>query len=304
MKHTLAIGLIAGLAAVAMADKTIPKTGTATHDLQHRVLGSGGTASGTVYYDNTQAPYGFIWYFIGNPKEILDYRTFTNGPAAGVGGNVDQITFGFFQGGPDLLNFDLQVRFWDNCDLTNSNTPINSGELDAPGVTLEIRDFAPGGWSVIAGLTDLPGGGIDLTDDNDWGVTQLFLEPGSPSVVSDQGTFIFDYDNIGPLVGTNEDFCWIDTFGNGDGVYDPSDNVFAGGGPFYTALWLALEGDAISACDPCDADCNGSINGQDIQPFINVLNGGAGCAPCTGDADGNGSVNGQDIQAFIACLTP
>ncbi len=59
-----------------------------------------------------------------------------------------------------------------------------------------------------------------------------------------------------------------------------------------------------STCDPCDTDCNGTVNGQDIDDFINILNGGPGCSPCAADADGNGSTNGQDIDDFIACLTP
>ncbi len=55
-------------------------------------------------------------------------------------------------------------------------------------------------------------------------------------------------------------------------------------------------------CQPCDTDCNGTINGQDIDDFINVLNGGPGCSPCAADADENGSTNGQDIDDFIDCL--
>lgn len=59
------------------------------------------------------------------------------------------------------------------------------------------------------------------------------------------------------------------------------------------------------ACEPCDTNCDGSINGQDISGFINALNGNPNnCSPCNGDADGNGSINGQDIDDFIQCLFP
>ncbi len=66
---------------------------------------------------------------------------------------------------------------------------------------------------------------------------------------------------------------------------------------------LTIEFTPPGACLPCDADCNGTVNGQDIDDFIAVLNGGAGCSPCAADADGNGSANGQDIDEFIACLS-
>lgn len=61
----------------------------------------------------------------------------------------------------------------------------------------------------------------------------------------------------------------------------------------------------VVACEPCDTNCDGSINGQDIGGFVNALNGNPNnCSPCNSDADGNGSVNGQDIDDFILCLNP
>lgn len=302
MKKLAAIAVVAGLAAVAMADKVAPH---AKFKAPRGVEGSGGTAAGTIYYANTEAPYGYIWYLLDTPKDILDDGTFTGGPAQGVGGNVDTIVIGWIELGSAPINFDMQIRFWDNCDVTNSNTPINSGELDAPGYTLQVRNVAAiGAYQSLRDLSGLPGGGLDLTDDNDWGMSCLYLEPGSSTVISDQGSPIFDYDGGGPSVGTNEDIAWSDALGNGDGQYDPADGFFAGGAPFYTAHWLRLEGNPISSCNPCDTDCNGTVNGQDIDDFIAVLNGGAGCSPCAADADGNGSANGQDIDEFIACLTP
>lgn len=55
-------------------------------------------------------------------------------------------------------------------------------------------------------------------------------------------------------------------------------------------------------CLPCDANCDGSVNGQDIEPFRNLLLGAPACGPCTGDANGDGSINGQDIAPFVQCL--
>lgn len=58
-------------------------------------------------------------------------------------------------------------------------------------------------------------------------------------------------------------------------------------------------------CVPCDTNCDGSVNGQDITGFIAALSGSPShCSECNSDANGDGSVNGQDISAFIACLTP
>lgn len=73
--------------------------------------------------------------------------------------------------------------------------------------------------------------------------------------------------------------------------------------PFVTSSIAALPGPA--PCDACDVNCDGSTNGGDIQPFLEMLTGGIrDCSPCAGDVDGNGSVNGQDIASFVACLVP
>lgn len=60
---------------------------------------------------------------------------------------------------------------------------------------------------------------------------------------------------------------------------------------------------ASPPCDPCDANCDGSVNQFDIQPFINTLVSHNGCRACSGDTNGNGTVNQFDINAFVECLT-
>lgn len=73
-------------------------------------------------------------------------------------------------------------------------------------------------------------------------------------------------------------------------------NVFGRGGD--TNLY-----EVAVPCNPCDMNCDGSINAQDIQPFREMLQGGGSpCAPCTGDTNADGSVNAQDIQPFRDCL--
>lgn len=60
---------------------------------------------------------------------------------------------------------------------------------------------------------------------------------------------------------------------------------------------------AGGACEPCDTNCDGSINGQDIVGFVSALHGSPDpCSPCNSDTDGDGSINGQDIAGFVTCL--
>lgn len=107
-------------------------------------------------------------------------------------------------------------------------------------------------------------------------------------------------ENLGGLVIAAEIvYDW-----DGDGSFDPC----TGGGTgtadqdYNVLLYLGARTPGQAPCEPCDTDCNGTVNGQDIDDFIDVLNGGPGCSPCAADADGNGSTNGQDIDDFIDCL--
>lgn len=105
---------------------------------------------------------------------------------------------------------------------------------------------------------------------------------------------------------------------------EPGDILLPPPGPFMTpGIWIPAEmlglatqrsgtgafGDDLDAADlaiclPCDANCDGSINGFDIEPFTALLDGtGMPCSPCAGDTNGDGSLNGFDIQGFIACLS-
>ncbi len=52
----------------------------------------------------------------------------------------------------------------------------------------------------------------------------------------------------------------------------------------------------------CDTNCDGTINGQDIGPFIDALQGIPPPCPCGVDTNDDGSINGQDIGNFIDCL--
>ena len=62
---------------------------------------------------------------------------------------------------------------------------------------------------------------------------------------------------------------------------------------------------ADGGCDPCDMNCDGTINASDIEFFIDILfNGATPCDTCTGDTNGDGMVDAGDIEGFINCLFP
>lgn len=60
----------------------------------------------------------------------------------------------------------------------------------------------------------------------------------------------------------------------------------------------------VEPCQPCDTNCDGSVNGADISGFVDALAGGTpgNCSPCNSDTNADGTINGQDIQGFINCL--
>lgn len=58
------------------------------------------------------------------------------------------------------------------------------------------------------------------------------------------------------------------------------------------------------AMDPCDTNCDGSVDLIDVEPFIALLlGGGEQCVPgCSGDTNRDGSIDLSDVASFIACL--
>lgn len=84
------------------------------------------------------------------------------------------------------------------------------------------------------------------------------------------------------------------------GAYD----VVVTGGCGSTTSDVALL-TVTAGCEPCDVNCDGSVNGLDIGGFVDALSGSpSGCSPCQADANGDGSINGLDIAGFVACLSP
>ena len=81
----------------------------------------------------------------------------------------------------------------------------------------------------------------------------------------------------------------------------PSTGAMTGGDFELVGGFWAVTG-AGAPCDPCDANCDGSVDLTDVEPFIQLLLGGDPCAECTGDTNNDGSVDLTDVEGFIACL--
>lgn len=98
----------------------------------------------------------------------------------------------------------------------------------------------------------------------------------------------------------------------GFGINNSNDPVFGDTVGYDVVLIAAAEECASGA--RCDANCDGSVDFNDIDCFVAALLGednwlacglaGEGCDyRCANDTDGNGSVDFNDIDAFVECLT-
>jgi hypothetical protein len=304
MKRLVPLFLAVGVCSLALADKTVVPHGR--HAAPKFVdFGAGGAAGTTVFYANNTAMYGYIWYLLDLPKTIIDDMSMTPGPFAGGPAQMHFNVQGWIELG-GAMSFDMYTQYWDDIDTTNVADPVNGTFIG--GYFISVTGLAAGAWQTTLDLTGLPGGGIDLPDDN-WGTEHLWLEPGSTTSISDQGSPIFDYRGpAGQTIGFTEDLAWSDDItGTPDGAYNPDDAFFAGGPPFYTGIWFQGQGAQGGGCGcPCDTNCDGSVNGADITSFVGcVSNLGCPtpCDACSGDTNGDGSVNGADIGDFITCVS-
>ena len=106
--------------------------------------------------------------------------------------------------------------------------------------------------------------------------------------------------------------AWVSGVNEGPASsFDPND-VNAGTGVaemdaigFSSVFLLRAEADGGECEEPCDMNCDGTVDASDIEFFIDILfNGATPCASCTGDTNGDGSIDAGDIEGFINCLFP
>lgn len=98
-----------------------------------------------------------------------------------------------------------------------------------------------------------------------------------------------------------------------DGNYGPNPQVISGdpdsrvgfdfgAAPFSGTQFASYTLTQANTCNPCDTNCDGSVNPFDINDFLVVVGGGSGCSPCAGDTNADGTTNPFDINGFLVCL--
>ncbi|MCG3125616.1 MAG: hypothetical protein CHACPFDD_00441 [Phycisphaerae bacterium] len=88
-------------------------------------------------------------------------------------------------------------------------------------------------------------------------------------------------------------------------VYDSGRDtvVLFGGFDGLTRYGDTWEGTWSGSTAPCDVNCDGSVNGFDVQTFVEQLYGFAvKCSFCAGDVNGDGAFDGFDIGPFFDAL--
>ena len=175
------------------------------------------------------------------------------------------------------------------------------GEFESVGIL-----FATPGIHLNIGCGTLPGDpdnclGADASRNDDFSGLLIgkFTLGGDPATV-DRITIDIPnesltnlYDAYGGLIGT---------FGP-DFTYDGSRAVAHFESMLNVDAIDTLSYDGLDPCEPCDTNCDGSVDLTDVQGLICLLL--QVCEPCdycTGDANNDGSVDLADVIAFIECL--
>ena len=186
-------------------------------------------------------------------------------------------------------------------DVPIENNRSTGGELAGDEFEPVGIFFSTPGIHLNIGCTNCLG--ADASHDNDFSALLIgkFTLGGGPAtvdlitidIVNASLTNLYDID--GSLIGT---------FGP-DFTYDGPTPVarFEAMLDFDGIFTLTYDGlAAFDPCEPCDANCDGSIDLTDVEPFIGLLFGEDPCTFCTGDVNGDGSVDLTDVEGFIECL--
>lgn len=212
---------------------------------------------------------------------------------------------------PTYLDMELQITTREIDAL--EDFVIAGGRLILPG---DSRDWV-GGFRPIAAR-------FGVTYGNGWikGVPAALVEDFANPITNGPAGVVNTYSGASPndeLSSTNPDFRVLARWESGPSAlgylrHGAGEVVFLT--DFNTwdndmiqqrqnqILWTNLF-EEPAACEPCDMNCDGTIDAFDIEPFLGILFGGdPPCDPCTGDANGDGGVDAFDIEPFLSCLFP
>ena len=123
------------------------------------------------------------------------------------------------------------------------------------------------------------------------------------SVTASGQDFTIDWHTVD---GGGEMFTSGGSFELSGTIGQPDAGEMTGGDFELVGGYWAISGGDSPPCDPCDMNCDGTIDAGDIEDFIDILfNGATPCDPtCTGDTNGDGLIDAGDIEGFINCLFP
>ncbi|MCH7872412.1 MAG: hypothetical protein IID33_11995, partial [Planctomycetes bacterium] len=199
------------------------------------------------------------------------------------GGSALYVGGDFWEIGGQQIN---RIARWDGANWTPLGSGIAyPGEVSACNA-LGVFDDGTGTALYVGGAFSLAGG-VPANHIAKWTGTDWF--PLGDGIMSDSGflppvTAMTAYDD-----------------GAGSSLYLGGD--FYAAGP-HQSFNIARWGCPVSACEPCDMNCDGSVNALDIEPFLDLLFGPnpQPCGTCTGDVNGDGRIDALDIEPFLECL--
>ncbi|MCG3126732.1 MAG: hypothetical protein CHACPFDD_01585 [Phycisphaerae bacterium] len=207
----------------------------------------------------------------------------------------------------DSFRFGASIATGFDRFLTGEYNSEQGGLAGAGATHVFVRGTS--GWSLEATLTpsdaaELDGFGIDVAFDGGVAVIGAVFGDG---VATDSGAaYVFRRG----VSGWTEEAKFYATDGAANNWFGYGVAIEGGtavaGAPFHTNGVYTGSGAAyvFEVCSPCDTNCDGSLNGFDVDSFTDLLVGsGTPCSSCAGDANGDGTVNGFDVDDFVLALT-
>ncbi len=196
--------------------------------------------------------------------------------------------------------------------------PLERNYFPRPAV-VGNRIYAAGGLGVVSCFEDLGSSyrlvweyrdnlgentAVSAATDPNSGTTYVYTaRQGLPENIGLYRVIRDDGENFTLMLETTlNDTMKPSIFGGNALTIDGDGSVYVGSGLRDGARAQIYKFAVDGGCDPCDTNCDGTIDAFDIEPFIDILLGGSGCSPCAADADGSGTVDAFDIEPFIACL--